>query len=120
MEGLGRFQIPHRDTGANGLSPTPAPGPSPSLRSSPSQVGEKNKMERGGSRVPLLLRGLRIQCFHCCGSDYSCGTGLIPGPETSACHRCGKERKKEGKRERERERGMEGEQAKIHALCVAA
>ena len=28
--------------------------------------------------VPWWLSGLRIQYFHCCGSDYSCGMGVIP------------------------------------------
>ena len=34
--------------------------------------------------------GLRIRRFHCGDSSRSCGAGLIPGPETSSCHRCGK------------------------------
>ena len=46
------------------------------------------------SGVLSLLSGLRIQ--HCprCGSGYSYGTGLIPGPETSSHYRCGREKNK--------------------------
>ena len=43
------------------------------------------KIEFGS--VLLWLSGLRIWHCHCCGSDYSCGMGLIPGPGTSPCHR---------------------------------
>ena len=39
----------------------------------------------GGSR-------LRIQCCHCYGSGYCCGTGSMPGPGTSACHKCNQKR----------------------------
>ena len=42
--------------------------------------------------VPWWLRALRTQCCHCCVSDYCCGTGLTPGPETSICHRSGQEK----------------------------
>lgn len=36
----------------------------------------------------LVPQWLKTQCFHCCGS------GSIPPPGTSACHRHGKEKKK--------------------------
>ena len=35
--------------------------------------------------VPWWLRRLRIWGCHCSGLGHSCGTGLIPGPGTSAC-----------------------------------
>ena len=38
--------------------------------------------------LPSWLSGLRIQHSHCCGSGYSCGSGSIPSPGTSACHKC--------------------------------
>ena len=44
-------------------------------------------------RVPWWFSRLRIQQCHCCGSGHCCGVGLIPGPETSTCQGCGKERK---------------------------
>ena len=43
--------------------------------------------------VPSWLNGLRIQCCHCCGSSYSCGTGSIPGLGASACHGLSKKKK---------------------------
>ena len=36
--------------------------------------------------VPRWLSGLRIWHCHCCGLGHCCGSGLIPGLETSACH----------------------------------
>ena len=44
--------------------------------------------------VPWCLSGLRIQCCHCCGWGKCCDTGLIPGPGTSACCRCGQKKTK--------------------------
>lgn len=38
--------------------------------------------------VPSWFSALSIQHCHC-GSGYSCGMGLIPDLETSACHRRG-------------------------------
>ena len=46
-------------------------------------VSSKNSCHR----VPLWLRGLRIQCGHCCGSGYSYGPSWISGPGTFICHR---------------------------------
>ena len=50
-------------------------------------------------RSLALLSGLRIQRCHCCG------TGLIPGPVTSSCHRHGKKKKK--RKERKGRKGKE-------------
>jgi len=52
-------------------------------------------------QVLWWLRGLRIQCCHCCGSGYCCGTGSVPGPGISACHRCGIKNKRERERKEE-------------------
>ena len=52
--------------------------------------------------VPWCLSRLRIQRCHCCGTDPCCGTGSIPGPETSACHRCSKKKKKTKEKENHR------------------
>lgn len=46
------------------------------------------------SRISLVVRGLRIHCCHCYGSGDFCGSGSIPGPETSACCNCGQTHKK--------------------------
>ena len=56
------------------------------------QPKKKEKRKRVG--VPLWLRRLRIWCCHLCGSGHCCGTDLISGPGTSACHRCGQKGKK--------------------------
>ena len=40
---------------------------------------------------------LRIWCCCCCGSGRCCGMGLILGPETSPCCRCGQKKKKKKK-----------------------
>ena len=45
-------------------------------------------------RTSTALSRLRIQHCHCCGSGYSCGVGLIPGPGTSVC--CGRGQQKRG------------------------
>ena len=49
------------------------------------------------------------------GSVYRCGTGSIPSPGNSTCHRCGKKKgKKERKREeREKERKKERKEKKL-------
>ena len=44
------------------------------------------------SRVPWWLRGLRIQCFYCCGSGHCCGAYSIPGLGAPTC--CGHSKKK--------------------------
>ena len=38
------------------------------------------KSIKNPSRVPSWLRGLRIWCWCCCSSAYSCGAGLILDP----------------------------------------
>ena len=47
--------------------------------------------ERGESGVPWGLRGLRIQCYHCCGKV------LIPGRENLTCLGGAKKKKKKKK-----------------------
>ena len=42
----------------------------------------ENKMMYRG--VPWWCSGLRIQHCHCCGSGRCSGSGVIPGPGTSA------------------------------------
>ena len=54
------------------------------------------------SGVPSWFRRLRTHC-HCCGSGYSCGVGLIPGLETSACHEHGKKKKTKNKKQQQLE-----------------
>ena len=67
------------------------------------QSDMKNAVIKRIWRIPLWLSKLRIQCYHCCGSDYSCGVGSIPGPGTSTC--CGYSQKKKKKgRKKERKR----------------
>ena len=48
--------------------------------------------------VPRWHSRLRMWCCHCCGSSHSCGVGLIPGSETSACCGCGQKKKKKKER----------------------
>ena len=43
--------------------------------------------KKSGSGVPLWLSRLRIWHCYCHASGCSCGTGVIPGPGTSACRR---------------------------------
>ena len=38
-------------------------------------------MSKNEGGVPAWLSRLRIWHYHCYGSDYSCGMGLIPGQE---------------------------------------
>ena len=52
-----------------------------------------------------MVSGLRIWHCHCCGSGYNCGTGSIPGPGTSTCYGCAKEKKKELLKEACRQKG---------------
>ena len=49
--------------------------------------------------------GLTIQCCHCNSSGCCCGMGLIPGPGTSICCKCGqrKEGRNKGKKEKKKE-----------------
>ena len=39
--------------------------------------------------APVWHTRLRIQCCHCSGWGLSSGVCLVPGLETSICHRCG-------------------------------
>ena len=49
---------------------------------------QQNYSPKITSRILLWCSKLRIQCFHCCGSNCYCGTGSIPGQGISAC--CGR------------------------------
>ena len=42
---------------------------------------------------------MRIQYYHYCGLGHFCGTGLIPGPGTSACHGHSQKKKKKKKKD---------------------
>ena len=44
------------------------------------------KFQNADGSSSLVAHGLRTWCCHCSGLGCCCGTGLIPGPETSTCH----------------------------------
>ena len=67
---------------------------SPTVQKPSASRQEEKKETMGG--VPLWLSGLGTWLSYCCGSDYSCGAGSIPGPGTSAYLWC-KPRKRERK-----------------------
>ena len=45
-------------------------------------------------RAPWWLSGLRMWHCHCYGLGHCCGTGSVPGLDTSACHQCSTKTKK--------------------------
>ena len=47
---------------------------------------------KGGLGMPLWLSELRTRCCHYCSLGCCCGSGSVPGPETSTC--CGHSQKK--------------------------
>ena len=49
--------------------------------------GSSRSAKRKGRGVPWWLSGLRICPCHYCGSGYSCGSGSVPSPGSSACCR---------------------------------
>ena len=42
----------------------------------------------------MVALWLRIWSCHCCGLGHCWGMSSIPGPRTSACHRCSQKKKK--------------------------
>ena len=53
---------------------------------------KEKKKKKANLEVPWWYSSLRIQACHCCG------LGLIPGPRTSSCCRCGQKKKKKKKK----------------------
>ena len=57
------------------------------------QCGDSSKIENRATGVLLWLNGLGIWCYHCSSFHHCCGSGLIPGLGTSACHSCSQKEK---------------------------
>ena len=57
------------------------------------QCGDSSKIENRATGVLLWLNGLGIWCYHCSSLHHCCGSGLIPGLGTSACHSCSQKEK---------------------------
>ena len=84
------------------------------------------KRNRGG--VPWWHNGLMTWCCHSYVSGYSCVVGSIPGPGTSTCRWCNKEKKKKRKKRKQKKdktqtnmwlvTGQKGEKGVITCLSI--